>query len=526
MVVLDSNVGIFQLIRQCDPPIALRGLNQYLSSCARITETEVSSSFIKSCIEQRRFPKHYTKLLKRHHTVVNIKTLKRHALNELDTIDSLLCRLRHDATHREDYLDVLPLNLRMQFEEYVADVCRKRGEKKLIKLQRSLDKRVPQSSFPQDPNRYVHNFSNVTLDQTQLEVLSLGIKFCDSRSQDNRLDIETSFENVLPQTRGLQANSQIELEALKACLVNASYQFRRTNPTVNSLVTRRHREALKGLKNNKNLIMSKPDKGSGIVLLNREDYISKMNDILQDETKFQLLATNNHTTQQTEKQLNIFLKKLKEEHWIDKQLFDEIKPSGSYLPRIYGLPKVHKPGIPLRPILDMCNSPHHAVAKWLCTILQPVHKHLVKHSARDTFDCIERISNQVLIGKKMLSLDVTSLFTNVPLMETVDYICQIIERDNLQIDLPKPYIKELLLRCTMNVNFLFNGLIYRQIDGVAMGSPLGPRLANIFMSKLENTILHEEISEFSLYMRYMDDTLLFFDENKSISEILEVLIPR
>ena len=149
-------------------------------------------------------------------------------------------------------------------------------------------------------------------------------------------------------------------------------------------------------------------------------------------------------------------------------------------------------------------------------------KHLVKHSVRDTFDCIERISTQTLTGKAMASLDVSSLFTNVPLMETVDYICEMIEHNNLQIGLPTPYLKELILRCTMNVNFLFNGSVYRQIDGVAMGSPLGPLLADIFMSKLENTVLREEISKFSLYVRYMDDTLVFYDSNKSLTDILEV----
>ena len=44
----------------------------------------------------------------------------------------------------------------------------------------------------------------------------------------------------------------------------------------------------------------------------------------------------------------------------------------------------------------------------------------------------------------------------------------------------------LVLRCTMNVQFQFNNKYYRQIDGVTMGSPLGPLLADVFMAKLEN----------------------------------------
>ena len=81
----------------------------------------------------------------------------------------------------------------------------------------------------------------------------------------------------------------------------------------------------------------------------------------------------------------------------------------------------------------------------------------------------------------MLSMDVSSIFRNVPLIETVDYICEQMTQQQIDIGLPVTVIKVLLLKCTMNVQFLFNGNLFRQIDGVAMGSPLGPFLVDIFV---------------------------------------------
>ena len=51
----------------------------------------------------------------------------------------------------------------------------------------------------------------------------------------------------------------------------------------------------------------------------------------------------------------------------------------------------------------------------------------------------------------------------------------------------KSEMKKLLTLCTKNLHFLFNNEIYIQIDGVAMGSPLGPVIAHIFMVDLKTT---------------------------------------
>ena len=89
---------------------------------------------------------------------------------------------------------------------------------------------------------------------------------------------------------------------------------------------------------------------------------------------------------------------------------------------------------------------------------------------------------KVPTGYQMVSFDVKSLFTNVPLEYTIDLILKrIFDNGELSTDITRSEMKEMLTLCTKNVHFTFNGDIYLQTDGVAMGSPLGPVLAGIFM---------------------------------------------
>lgn len=88
----------------------------------------------------------------------------------------------------------------------------------------------------------------------------------------------------------------------------------------------------------------------------------------------------------------------------------------------------------------------------------------------------------------MILLDVASLFTNVSLAKSIHFLCGHIEDNQINVDIPKHYLKELLLRCTFNVQFKWNDELYRQVDDVAMGAFLDPLLADIFMADLKNTV--------------------------------------
>ena len=113
----------------------------------------------------------------------------------------------------------------------------------------------------------------------------------------------------------------------------------------------------------------------------------------------------------------------------------------------------------------------------------------------------------------MASFDVTSLSTNIPLHETINIICNRIFSNCQRFQgLDRPEFQKLLTLSVKNCHFMFNGRLFHQIDGVAMGSPLRPLFANIFMSFHEKTWLSNCPSLFKplLYRRYVDDCFLLF----------------
>ena len=91
--------------------------------------------------------------------------------------------------------------------------------------------------------------------------------------------------------------------------------------------------------------------------------------------------------------------------------------------------------------------------------------------------------------KCLASLDVESLFTNVPVHETIAIILEnVYDNTNMRPpSIPRVIMKELLAICTTKCPFRDpNGNLFVQGDGVSMGSPLGPTLASFYMCKLEN----------------------------------------
>ena len=126
----------------------------------------------------------------------------------------------------------------------------------------------------------------------------------------------------------------------------------------------------------------------------------------------------------------------------------------------------------------------------------------------------------------LFSLDVESLFTNVPLQRTVNIILdKVYHHPTLPPPvIPKHTLRELLLICTTEVPFRdMDGKMYVHCDGVSMGSPLGPTFANFFMAEVENRALTD--ITLPLYCRYIDDIFTICDGGtlrKLQSEMMEI----
>ena len=281
--------------------------------------------------------------------------------------------------------------------------------------------------------------------------------------------------------------------------------------------------SIKELKRNNNIVISRPDKGNGVVILNREDYVKKMNVILTD-SKFEALgdADTNDRTLQQERALQAFLLRACKAGDLPRDIYNRIRPVGTTRPRMYGVPKIHKPEVPLRPILSMVNAPQQELAKWLAEVLRPVVHKYSKHTIRDSFEFCQNIDSfqnaHNTADMFMCSFDITSLFTNIPLEQTLKICLDTLYRDD-QIGkppVPENLMKKLLMKATTDVEFSCNNVMYSQVDGVAMGSPLGPVLANIFVGYCEDQMEEDKWPLF--YNRFVDDTFTIFTNEQHSTE--------
>ena len=116
---------------------------------------------------------------------------------------------------------------------------------------------------------------------------------------------------------------------------------------------------------------------------------------------------------------------------------------------------------------------------------------LKDHCADDTFSFLKDIRRIESRESYMVSYDVTSLFTNIPLDETIDMAVDLVFGNHPQIKISKSDLRTLFLFATSQSHFLVDDNFYDQIDGVAMGSPLGPVLANLLMAIKEKEWLNK-----------------------------------
>ena len=256
-----------------------------------------------------------------------------------------------------------------------------------------------------------------------------------------------------------------------------------------SNITKEELKALNELKKDQERIILTTDKGVALVVMNKTDYINKSEELLNTSTYKR--KPEDPTNKQKAKLINI-LKKIKSEGGLSEDGYKKMYPTGAVSPKYYGLPKIHKAGTPLRPIISSIGTATYNTAKELARILKPL-VGTSNHHVQNTRDFIDQIKDvRLKDGESIMSYDVTSLFTSVPIKPALDIIQQRLAKDqNLQkrTSVTIQHIITLLDFCLNSTSFMFQGKYYQQMEGAAMGSPLSPIVANIFMEHFEQQAL-------------------------------------
>ena len=259
---------------------------------------------------------------------------------------------------------------------------------------------------------------------------------------------------------------------------------------------------------------------------------------LNDESKFSEIVFNpKHTVNKEvrhlldmEANIKIFLDDLLDGDYITKDDYKFMKPVGSKPGVMYGLCKIHKDKVgsspPFRPILSAIGTSTYNMAKFLIPVLKDftINQYTIRDSFTFASDAVKQDTSLY-----MATFDVKSLFTNVPLDETIDICVSKVYTGRKKVKgLLKRHFKQLLNLTTKSSCFLFNGNYFCQIDGVAMGSPLGPTLANLFLCHYESIWLDACPRQFRpvYYKRYVDDVFMLFNDQKDVLKFLRYMNSR
>ena len=282
---------------------------------------------------------------------------------------------------------------------------------------------------------------------------------------------------------------------------------------------------------NKNLVIQRADKGNTVVIIDKDKYIQGVKNVISDSSKFIPLNIPpedyiNYIVN-VEKKFRKLFNNLYDNNKISKDELLKICPVGSRPGILYGNPKVHKPVVDnmpkFRPILSAINTPGYNVAKFLIPILEPLTRN--EFTVKDSFSFAKEITKYDS-SLFMASLDVESLFTNIPLKETVNNCVSDLHNKNLYNGkLNKSDLFKLLETATSESSFIFDFLLYKQIDGVAMGSPLGPTLANAFLCHYEKEWLDNCPSHFKpiVYRRYVDGIFVLFSSKEHFQPFVDYM---
>ncbi|XP_062558055.1 uncharacterized protein LOC134222926 [Armigeres subalbatus] len=368
--------------------------------------------------------------------------------------------------------------------------------------------------LPTHNPKAMHNGTQLTVPPETETLLSLGPKFALPITGAESVPFYHLMADV---EQIIKTNPTVELQYRnRSAVANVS-----SNPCHLDPVAKFCEKALiitrKFLKDNPNVYVVSSDKGNKTVLMEVEEYKRKMLELLQDRETYSPIARD--PTSRYEKQNNSIVRRLKDLKLIDDKTARHLTVYNAVCPRIYGQPKAHKPGLPLRPVVPNMSAPSYNLSKFIGKIIQ---QSLVsKYNIKDSFSFCEFINNITLPENHVLiSLDVKALFTSIPKSLVTSAIIMRWDEIRTNTDICLDLFLETMEFCIDASYFKFNGQYYQQTFGTAMGNPLSPTIADC-----DGIVVGQRSSKAKILLpflrKYVDDLITAIPLNQ-LKHVLDI----
>ena len=409
-----------------------------------------------------------------------------------------------------------------KIREEVQEEVHKQYQNQLKKLQQ-LRLNKPGNRNPTDkPNsensfkfyNRVVNLSEVFFNKSELDFLEKGLKYCPNTN--NAKDIEL-----------LATKTELILDFAQKSLQDKYITAQKLNS--NNMLTHNNRESrmLKQVKTKidaNDLTISKADKGNTLTIMTRTHYQSKMEEMINSDEFVKLKSDpTNAFHRSINKEINNYTNIFPNNNPQNLKIMNPVAPV------LYGMPKLHKEGIPMRPVVSYINAPSYKLCKQLCSDLPNIINCTSPYSVKNSLELIEKLKNKdVPDNYKLVSFDVKSLFTSIPTGDVKTIVTSLINNSEL-IDSNKTALIKVIETCLEQNYFKFNNQIYKQTNGLPMGSPLSPLLSELYMTDFETNVFSNKNFEsinkhVHFWARYVDDIFcIWTGTDRQLSQFLNIL---
>lgn len=272
--------------------------------------------------------------------------------------------------------------------------------------------------------------------------------------------------------------------------------------------------AMANLTKNNNIIIKSADKGGGIVVQNRSNYLQESARLLSDANTYTKLEKD--PLPEFTSEAHQLINDAASEGIINKTETAFLKHDLYNRPYFYHLPKIHKDPInpPGRPIVAAMESVTSYFSIYIDQFLQPLAQNLPSY-VRDSIHLLDMLANYTWEPSYMwLSLDVCSLYTSIPHDVGLSAVKHFLEEDSNMNPRQAQFILEATEYCLTHNYFEFNGDFYLQTHGTAMGTNFAPSYANLTMGLWEKRYIWSNnpfSSQIIFYGRYIDDVVIIWD---------------